>query len=164
MDEITARAALAGALHAVLPGLRRFARALTGHPEDADDLVQLGLERAFQRVDQWDRSRPLAGWMYGILRNAWFDELRRRRRMDGLFVDVDVELLGVDPAAGVQAAMGVEAALSRLPPEQRLVVVLVLVEGLSYQEAADIAGVPVGTVTSRLARARSALQVLMGED
>lgn len=149
----------------LLPRLRRFARALTGQAADADDLVQLALERALARSGQLRPGAALAGWMFSIVRNAWIDELRTRRRR-GRFIDpAAVAADAADPAAVAPAGLlAVEQALARLPEEQRSAVALVLVEGLCYQEAADVLAVPIGTLTSRLARAREALQGLLGED
>lgn len=147
----------------LLPRLRRFARALVGNVNDADDLVQMGIERALARADQWRRDMPVAGWMFGIVRNAWIDEVRSRVRQQRIFAP---EALGehiADPVADQAQWLPVQQALSRLPDEQREVIGLVLIEGLSYKEAADIVGVPVGTITSRLARAREALQRLLDE-
>ncbi|MDE2249831.1 MAG: sigma-70 family RNA polymerase sigma factor [Gammaproteobacteria bacterium] len=146
-------------LVALLPRLRRVARGYTRNVADADDLVQLAIERALLRWQQWQRGTRLDCWMFGILRNAWFDELRARRR--------HAEVLLEDEQAGTQVAGGdggqplqalaVEAALLELPEEQRMAVLLVLVEGLSYKEAAAALDVPIGTLTSRLARGREAL-------
>lgn len=147
----------------LLPRLRRFARALAGNVNDADDLVQMGIERALARAGQWRRDLPVAGWMFGIVRNAWIDEVRSRVRQHRIFAP---EALGehiADPAGDQAQLLPVQQALSRLPDEQREVIGLVLIEGLSYKEAADIVGVPVGTITSRLARAREALQRLLDE-
>lgn len=149
----------------LLPRLRRFARNLAGDPADADDLVQTALERALARAPQWHPGRGgLAPWVFGIVRNAWLDELRSRRRRGQLFVPAEAgEHVG---ASGVEAhatGLSVAAAMQRLPHEQRVVVALVLVEGLSYRDAAEALDIPVGTVTSRLARARQDLQRMLGD-
>lgn len=149
----------------LLPRLRRLARALAGHPADADDLVQVALERALARSGQWRPDARLDAWVFGILRNAWRDELRARGRRQRLFAPDEAGALVGE--AGVERhaqALSVAAALARLPEEQREVVALVLVEGLSYAAAANVLGIPVGTVTSRLARGRAALQRLLGEE
>lgn len=151
-------------LGAMLPRLRRFARSLTGDPHDADDLVQVAVEKALQRHAQWDTAQALEGWVFGILRNAWIDELRARQRSQRVFApEEDGERIGIASIDAQAQGMAVEAALARLPPEQREAVALVLVEGLSYKEAAAALDVPIGTLTSRLARARGALQALLGE-
>lgn len=158
-------ATVAENLAALLPRLRRFARALTGDPHDADDLVQATLERALARAGQWRPQQRLEGWVFGIARNAWIDELRGRGRGRRLFTaEVDADSLGATPMEGQATLMSVQAAMARLPEEQRSAVALVLVEGLSYREAAEVLEVPVGTLTSRLARGRDALQGLLEPD
>lgn len=150
-------------LRALLPRLRRFARSLAGDPADADDLVQVALERALVRMGQWDAARGgLDAWMFGIVRNAWLDELRARGRRRRVFApEEEGEHVGQSPLDGRIEMMSVQAAMARLPEEQRMVVMLVLVEGLSYREASDVLEVPIGTVTSRLARGREALQRML---
>lgn len=148
----------------LLPRLRRLARTLTGHVHDADDLVQVALERALARSDQWRPDARLDAWLFGIVRNAWLDELRARTRRSRVFAPEEAGEHVGEPAIERQSdAMSVAAAMARLPEEQREVVALVLVEGLSYRETADLLAVPIGTVTSRLARARTTLQNLLGE-
>ena len=148
----------------LLPRLRRFARALARDPHDADDLVQTAVERALAHAGQLRADAPLAGWMFGILRHAWIDEQRARgRRGRVLAAGVAAEEVA-DAAHGAPLdSIAVQDAVARLPEEQRLAVALVLVEGLSYKEAAHIMAVPIGTLTSRLARARDALQAMLGE-
>ncbi|WP_052101252.1 RNA polymerase sigma factor [Novilysobacter arseniciresistens] len=147
----------------LLPRLRRFARGLAGNPHDADDAVQIAVERALSRASQWRPEQGLEPWLFGIVRNAWLDEVRSRRRRGRVFApEEEGEHVG---HAGVDAhsdLLSVEAAMMRLPEEQRAAVALVLVEGLSYKEAAAALEVPVGTVTSRLARGRDTLQRLLG--
>lgn len=148
----------------LLPRLRRLARTLTGHVHDADDLVQVALERALARSEQWRPDARLDAWVFGIVRNAWLDELRARTRRSRVFAPEEAGEHVGEPAIERQSdAMSVAAAMARLPEEQREVVALVLVEGLSYRETADLLAVPIGTVTSRLARARTTLQNLLGE-
>jgi RNA polymerase sigma-70 factor, ECF subfamily len=159
-------------LPAVLPRLRRFARTLTHHVQDADDLVQNGLERALLRAAQWRAPEAATDeqieaavrkWMFGIVRNAWIDNRRAHRRERAVLSD-EAAADAADPAQGaVQDLLSIDAALQRLPDEQRLVVSLVLIEGLSYTEAAEVLEVPVGTVTSRLSRGREALAALLGD-
>lgn len=147
----------------LLPRLRRFARNLTRQPDDADDIVQIALERALTRCDQWDSESRLDSWMFGIIRNAWIDEVRsRQRRGPQLDVNEMSDLLADTEAAMQIEAMSVQAAMNQLPEEQRTAVSLVLVEGLSYKEAAQVMAIPIGTLTSRLARGREALQALLG--
>ncbi len=148
----------------LLPRLRRFARTLTGHLADADDLVQIAVERALTRSAQWQAGTRLDGWMFGIVRNAWIDEVRSRQRRGRIFAPAEAgEHVGA-PGAGTEAdTLSVEAALRSLPEEQRSAVSLVLIEGLSYKEAAEAMQVPIGTLTSRLARGRDALQAILSE-
>jgi len=148
----------------LLPRLRRFARSLARNAQDADDLVQITAERALARADQFRPEHSVAGWLFGILRNAWIDEGRSRRRRETLLEpEALAERVG-DPAAGSDPELlCLQDALARLPEDQRLAVALVLIEGLSYKEAAAIMSVPVGTLTSRLARGREALQSMLSE-
>lgn len=151
----------------LLPRLRRLARALAHAPADADDLVQLTVERALARRDQWRPGTRLDGWMFRIMKNAWIDECRKRARRGGLFASEEAgESVGADGAAAMEARLAVgevERAMARLPTEQRLAVALVLVEGLSYQEAAEVLEIPTGTLTSRLVRGRTALIAELAE-
>lgn len=149
----------------LLPRLRRLARALTGHVADADDLVQVALERALAHGTQWRPDTRLDAWVFGIVRNAWRDEVRSRGRWQQVLAPEEAGLAVGEASVERHAeALSLAAALARLPDEQREVVALVLVEGLSYAEAAEVLDVPVGTVTSRLARGRATLQRLLGEE
>jgi RNA polymerase sigma-70 factor, ECF subfamily len=149
----------------LLPRLRRFARNLTRDSHDADDMVQIAVERALSRLDQWRRDARLDSWMFKIVRNAWIDEVRSRGRRARIFLAEESGAdVGVDTAGRQATLMSVQAAMQRLPEEQRLAVSLVLIEGLPYKEAAEVLDVPVGTLTSRLARGREALQVLLGPE
>jgi RNA polymerase sigma-70 factor (ECF subfamily) len=151
-------------LIALLPRLRRLARALAGQAADADDLVQIVLERALVRARQWRPDAPLDKWVFAIARNAWRDEMRSRGRAQNVFAFEEAGALVADGASAPAQKVELAAALAALPPDHREVVALVLVEGLSYTEAAELLEVPVGTVTSRLARARAALQTHLGSD
>ena len=148
-------------LIALLPRLRRLARALARDVADADDLVQLTVERALARAGQWEPGSRLDSWTFRIMKNAWIDEARARNRRRQVF-DSEANALevGVDGAGAMDArmeAVAVEAAMAQLPSEQRIAVALVLVEGLSYREAAELLEIPEGTLTSRLVRGRNAL-------
>lgn len=153
----------------LLPRLRRFARGLTGDAHDADDVVQTALERALARSTQFREEHAggahgLEAWVFGIVRNAWLDELRARQRRGRVLAPEALgEHVGETPFEGRDTAMSVETAMARLPEEQRAAVMLVLVEGLAYKEAAAALEVPIGTLTSRLARARMALQEILRE-
>jgi RNA polymerase sigma-70 factor (ECF subfamily) len=148
-------------LIAVLPRLRRFARGLTGSAVEADDVVQAACERALARQHQFQEGTRFDSWMFRIVQTIWIDQVRSRDvRKEG---EVAEERLGSDePVRRVEARLALEEvrrAVDRLPPDQRTALLLVTVEGLSYKEAAEIVRVPVGTIMSRLARARVALQV-----
>jgi RNA polymerase sigma factor (sigma-70 family) len=147
---------------ALVPRLRRFARNLTRNPHDADDVVQIALERALTKWAQWRSDARLDSWMFKIVRNAWIDEVRSRVRRDKVFLAEEAgEQVGSDTMARETDLMSVQAAMARLPEDQRAVVSLVLVEGLPYKEAAEVLEIPMGTLTSRLARARAALQSML---
>jgi RNA polymerase sigma-70 factor (ECF subfamily) len=151
-------------LIAVLPRLRRFAAGLTRSASEADDLVQAACERALAREHQFQEGTRFDSWMFRIVQTIWIDQLRARdiRKEDG---DIAEERLGSDePVRRVEARLAlaeVRRAVSLLPPDQRSTLMLVTVEGLSYKQAAEVAGVPIGTIMSRLARARIALQQLL---
>lgn len=146
----------------LIPRLRRFARSLTRHVADADDVVQLALEKALNRLDTWQRGTRLDSWMFAIVRNSWLDEVRARGRRDEVDLGEEHAERLRAPPSGLENSLAIQRALSLLPEEQRSCVLLVLVEGLSYKETAAVLGVPIGTVTSRLARGREALQSILG--
>lgn len=148
----------------LLPRLRRFGRALTRDRDDADDLAQLAVERALQRAAQWQPGTRLDSWMFRIMQNAWIDELRARRRRAETFLPEEAgEHVGVSTTDAQHDALAVRKAVAALGEDQRLAVALVLVEGLPYKEAAEVLGIPIGTLTSRLARGREALQGMLKE-
>jgi RNA polymerase sigma-70 factor, ECF subfamily len=154
-----------GELVGLLPRLRRFGRALTRHREDADDLVQIALERALNHRAQWEPGTRLDSWMFRIMKNAWIDEVRARRRSSEVLVgDEEIESAGVATPDSHLDSLAIQAAMLRLSEDQRLAVGLVLVEGMPYKEAAEVLEIPIGTLTSRLARARERLQQLLAED
>ena len=149
---------------ALLPRLRRFGRTLARHREDADDLVQIAVERALTRTEQWAPGTRLDSWMFRIMQNAWIDEVRARERRSQTFVpEAEGDAVGVTSNDAQLDALAVRRAVAQLSDDQRAVVGLVLVEGFAYQEAADVLQIPVGTLTSRLARAREALQKTLGD-
>lgn len=154
-------------LTALLPRLRRFARGLTQNAADADDLCQATVERALVARNQWQEGTRLDAWVYRIMRNQWIDETRARSRRAQTFVAEELGAeIGVagDRDSENRVELGnVDRALARLPEEQREAVVLVLVEGFAYKEAAEIIGIPQGTLTSRLGRGREALLKELGE-
>ncbi|WP_299195160.1 RNA polymerase sigma factor [uncultured Erythrobacter sp.] len=147
----------------LLPRLRRFAIGLAGSAADGDDLCQMTIERALTRRDQWQDGTRLDSWMYRIMRNIFIDEGRAVSRRRETFVDEDAGLsVGSDGAqeAHVELSM-VDRAMQNLPEDQREAVLLVMVEGYSYKEAAQIADCPVGTLNSRLVRGRDALAAML---
>lgn len=146
----------------LLPRLRRFAYGLSGSLDEADDLVQSTFERALSHIDQWQIGTRLDSWMYRILHSIRInrlksENLRTKKRDDS---DPD-EQIGGDSAREIEAKLTLEAVrlfIWKLPEEQRAILLLIVVEGVSYKEASDLLGVPIGTVTSRLARARLAIK------
>ncbi|HZX26689.1 MAG TPA: RNA polymerase sigma factor [Telluria sp.] len=149
---------------ALLPRLRRFARTITYHREDADDLVQTAVERALARTGQWEPGTRLDSWLFRIMKNAWVDEVRGRIRRDRLFApEEEGEHVGVDTAEVHVQRLALEQALATLSEDHRMVIGLVLVDGMPYKEAAEVLEIPMGTLTSRLARAREALQGVLNE-
>lgn len=150
-----------------LPKLRRFAFSLSRDPADADDLAQRTVERALKSRDQWQPGTRLDAWLYRIMRNLWIDEGRARSRQAKVVRPLEEgEDAGFDPRPGQDAAIDlarVMAAMERLPDEQREVVALILVEGFGYREASELLGLPIGTVSSRLVRGRTALLAMLGE-
>ena len=149
---------------ALLPRLRRFARSITFHREDADDLVQIAVERALTRAEQWEPGTRLDSWMFRIVKNAWIDEVRSRARRAELFApEEEGEHVGDNVAEAHQQRMAIQKAMSLLSEDHRIVIGLVLVDGLPYKEAAEVLEIPMGTLTSRLARAREAMQALLSD-
>ncbi len=148
----------------LLPRLRRFARGLSGSAAAADDLVQGACERALRAADTWQEGTRFDSWMFRILHNLWIDDRRKARLevIDGRSPDI----AGDDGrrVTGARLEMAdVRRRIAMLPDAQREVLMLVCVEGVSYREAAAILDVPIGTVMSRLARARTALAESLGE-
>jgi RNA polymerase sigma-70 factor, ECF subfamily len=149
-------------LVAVLPRLRRFARGLVGSVVEADDLVQAACERALARRHQFQEGTRFDSWMYRIVQTIWIDQIRARKVRKEEAEIAENRLGSDEPLRRVEArlALGeIRRAIDCLPPDQRAALLLVTVEGLSYREAAQVVQVPVGTIMSRLARARIALQV-----
>jgi RNA polymerase sigma-70 factor (ECF subfamily) len=153
-------------LIAILPRLRRFAYGLTGSMGEGDDLLQATCERALSSAHQFDPDTQLEAWAYTIMKSVWIDGLRKRRE-----VAMDQELLenhpGGDVAAETESRIRlaeVRKLIAKLPEEQRVVLLLVSVEGMKYREAAAVLGCPIGTVMSRLSRARLALGAALDGD
>jgi RNA polymerase sigma factor (sigma-70 family) len=154
-------------LTALFPRLRRFAHALSRNPADADDLTQATIERALRSRAQWQPGTRLDSWLYRIMRNLWVDMVRSLGRREDLHAPVEeAERIGEDPRDAIEASIDLKramAAMQRLPDEQREIVALILVEGFGYRECSEILGLPIGTVSSRLVRGRTALLQMMGE-
>ena len=149
------------AIAAEIPRLRRYARALVGHEGEADDLVQDCLERAIARIDLWREGENPRRWLFTILHNIHVDRRRgSARRPQEAELDDAIADPSTQPADGLTACE-VNAALQKLPDEQRQTVLLVGLEGLSYAETAEVQRVPIGTVMSRLARGRERLRTLL---
>ena len=152
-----------------IPRLRRYARALTRNPERADDLIQDTVVRALAKQDLWEPGTDLRAWLFTLMHNQNVNSVRRSLR-EGTAVDVEqlssALMATTDPTAS-RKLFELERALGQLPVEQREAILLVGLEGLAYEEAAAILGVPIGTVRSRLSRGRDSLRRLMdmtGED
>ena len=150
----------------LLPRLRRYAIALTGSVADGDDLVQDAVERALKSLHQWEPGTRLDSWMFRIAKNRFIDTRRAARRARLVAIDAPEEAAaaatdGVREMELRLALQEVNAAMQALPPDQRQAAVLVLIDGLSYRDAADILEIPIGTLTSRIARAREALAAAM---
>ncbi|MEM1075925.1 MAG: RNA polymerase sigma factor [Pseudomonadota bacterium] len=150
----------------LVPRLRRFALSLSGNPADADDLVQSACVKALKNEGQFRPGTRMDSWMYRIIQTLWIDE-RRRAKIRG--TQVDAEDAGLSD--GGRAARLPEdrmmldlarEAMAGLKEDQRVVLSLVAIEGLSYKETADVLDVPVGTVMSRLSRARASLLPQLG--
>jgi RNA polymerase sigma-70 factor (ECF subfamily) len=156
----------ADALGEMLPRLRRFAFALSRHPADADDLAAVAVERALRSRAQFTPGTRLDSWLFRITRNLWIDEARSRQRKAAWEAPPEEgERQGFDGAGAIERSVElatIMAAMSALPDEQREVVALIMVEGLGYREAAELLGLPIGTVSSRLVRGRNALLASLG--
>ena len=147
-----------------IPRLRRYARALTRDASRADDLVQDTLLRALAKQQLWQEGTNLRAWLFTLMHNQHVNDVRRSNR-DGGNIDVtemaSVLVANTDPTASRQLRE-LERGLAMLPVEQREAILLVGLEGMRYDEAAAVAGVPIGTVRSRLSRGREALRRILG--
>jgi RNA polymerase sigma-70 factor (ECF subfamily) len=151
---------LAAILTEQIPYLRRYARGLTHNVADADDLVQSCLLRALTNMHRFEKNTNLRAWLLTILHNLFIDTVRKRRRARETFEAAGITSEGLSQSANQFHRVQVtelERAVAQLPPEQRSTLLLVALEDLTYEEAARVTGVPVGTVRSRLSRARQML-------
>ena len=153
---------------AFLPRLRRFAFALTGTWPDADDLVQATCARAIERLELWETGTRLDSWMYRIAQNLHRNDLRKDRIRRSHLQEVggsDFDMVSQNAPMDRMALGDLGVALNRLPADQRVALVLVAVDGRSYQETADLLEMSPGTVASRVSRARTTLsKMLEGDD
>jgi RNA polymerase sigma-70 factor, ECF subfamily len=151
----------------LIPRLRRFAYALTGSVPEGDELVQAACERALRSESQFQPGTRMDSWMFRIVKNLWRDDLRRNRSR-GTHVDAEEQILsdgGLFARRPEDRMMltRVREAVAALPQDQRVVLALVAIDGLSYREAAEVLDLPIGTVMSRLSRARTRLAALVEE-
>ncbi|HET7412766.1 MAG TPA: sigma-70 family RNA polymerase sigma factor [Pararhizobium sp.] len=149
-------------IEACVPSLRRYARALTHDADLADDLVQDCLERAIRKRSLWRPTGPVKAWLFRILLNIYRNDLRRSRRRPA---SVSMEMMTNEPQAHAPqparlALAETARAMQMLVPEQREALLLVALEGLSYSEAAGVLDIPLGTLMSRIGRARAALRAM----
>jgi RNA polymerase sigma-70 factor (ECF subfamily) len=156
----------AAEIEALIPRLRRFARALTGSRDAADDLTQDTLERAWAKRELWQAGTNLRAWLFAVMHSVFVNGTRRWRPTESLDALEGGMPERADDGASAETAIAVRElreALQRLPDEQRQVVLLVGLEQFSYAEAAGVLDVPIGTVMSRLARGRERLRQLLEE-
>src|SRR5258708_39660038 len=144
-----------------IPNLRRYARALVGDRDGADDLVQDTLERAVRKFHLW-RPGDLRAWLFSIMHNVFVNQLKARK----VAYEIEIDDSIAAPISSVTATdlMDLDRALEALSPDQREVVLLVALEDMTYAEVAHALGIPIGTVMSRLSRAREKLRRLMEGD
>jgi RNA polymerase sigma factor (sigma-70 family) len=148
-------------LVACIPRLRRYARALAGNTAAADDLVQDTMERAWSRLSSWRRGSDMRAWLFGVMHNLYVDQLRRAPPPAEPLEEADSAAFFAPAQSDRLELRDLESALRVLPAEQREVLLLVALEEMRYEEVALALGIPVGTVMSRLARARERLRALM---
>src|SRR5246127_5406489 len=145
-----------------IPRLRRYARALTHSSDRADDLVQDTLIRAIAKAHLWEAGTDLRAWLFAIMHNQHVNTVRRASRQESIDIEeMSSSLIAASDPTASRQLRELERAIACLPAEQREVILLVGLEEMSYQEAAQVLGVPVGTVRSRLSRGRDALRRLM---
>lgn len=168
MHKASAPIAWRNELVALLPRLRRYALSLTGSLPDAEDLLHSTVEKALTKADQFAEGTDLDRWLFRICKNLWFDEWRQRK-VRGPTVD-PAEAANepwMDGEASIQNRIQVqelEKALAEMQEDHREILVLVVIEGFSYREVAEMLEVPIGTVMSRLARARAQLAKRLPQD
>jgi RNA polymerase sigma-70 factor (ECF subfamily) len=161
-EQALAKEQIHARLVAFLPRLRRFCHGLTGTADQGDDLLQATFERAIARIDQWQAGTNLENWVFRLASNLNIDRLRSQR-VRGVPVDIEeaYDLPGEDELARLEFRSeldAVQTALARLPVELRAVMAAVVLEEKTYREAAELLEIPIGTVMSRLSRARQFLE------
>lgn len=165
-DGTTATQSMRAAIIAALPRLRRFCHAMAANPADGDDLMQSTVEKALAHGDQFREGTRVDSWMYRIAQNLHIDRSRSsRRRGTAVPVEDAYDLVGDDGRITVEARSELAAAqraLATVPEDQRAAFILVVIEGLSYKEAAELLDVPIGTIMSRIARARGRIERVLG--
>jgi len=144
-----------------VPRLRRYARALAGNRDDADDLVQDTLERAWSRAGLWRNVVDMRAWLFAIMHNLHVDALRRGRLAIVALDEDAADAVAPPPQAARAVMLDLQSALERLAPEQRDVLLLVALEDMAYADIARTLGIPLGTVMSRLSRGRERLRSLL---
>lgn len=149
-----------------IPRLRRYARALTRDTQHADDLVQDTLVRALTKQDRWEPGTNLRAWLFTLMHNQHVNNVRRANRDAGAIEldEVSSPIVAVSDPTSSRQLYELERALGQLPAEQREVILLVGLEGFSYEAVAEILAVPIGTVRSRLSRGRDALRRQLDRD
>lgn len=148
-------------LAAHIPSLRRYASALTRNAQAADDLVQDCLERAWRKAHRWEAGTDLRAWLFTVMHNVYINGLRRKRPETEQMEHSDYPDPRAQSVDGGLALRDLERGLAALSPEQREVLLLVCLEELSYQQVAQVIGVPIGTVMSRLHRARERMRAFV---
>jgi RNA polymerase sigma-70 factor, ECF subfamily len=149
-----------------IPRLRRYARALTRATDRADDLVQDTLVRALTKLHLWQPGTDIRAWLFTIMHHQYVNAVRReaRERATVDIEDMSSKLAATTDPTAKRQLVELDRALARLPAEQCEVILLVGLEGMAYDSVAQILGVPIGTVRSRLSRGRERLRELMGRD
>ena len=144
----------------LIPRLRRYARALAGDRATADDLVQDTLERAWSKLHLYRRGTDLRAWLFTVMHNVHVNRVRAKRATDPLDEEMP-ELASRASQGDALLVRDLDRAIARLPEEQRAVLLLVTLEEMSYEEVAQTLAIPIGTVMSRLSRARDKLRAMM---
>ena len=146
-----------------IPRLRGYARALLRDRDAADDLVQDALERALSRMANWTAGDTPRAWLLTIMHNLFIDQLRRAKRHAQAVTTISetIDAIATSPQADSLVSLDVFSALQQINPERRAALVLVTVEGLSYDDARKVLGIPAGTLTSRIARGRAELRSIL---